>query len=126
MSKSIFSASDPYAHLSEHLRRSLGQARLEEPYVQKLLKACRAMRLKCHLGVYKENPDTWAHIGLERERVAIQILTFRQRERIVQFRQDWEKHGWKLLTVIIRDVINTPDIELGAQVLNAVKGLRHK
>lgn len=93
----LFRAMDRFPGASPAVRRSLSSANLDTLAVRRVEGAAKALKMKPTIPVWRGS--VWAHVGFEKERVAV---VFRVRTCVAEeerFRALWREQGWTALTV---------------------------
>jgi hypothetical protein len=113
-----FSTVNPPAGLTESVRRALAQANVETEPILRLVAACKKLKLKTVSPVNRT--DCWAHIGIPNLMVAIYIRDFLETSRISRERNNWERHGWKMLAITNPQIGRLSDEQLVSQLKAAL------
>ena len=101
----IFEGEDKYPGVTGYLRRSISNAHLDEPHIEKLKQAVRLLRLEPESPSYKQanpkknTPDVWCHVGIPERKVAIFVADNKKVIRITGIRENWKMHGWSCLLI---------------------------
>ena len=108
------------SNVSISVRRSLGAMDFSNAGLVKMKAVCDQLKLKYESPITMT--DCWAHIGIPRAKVA---LFLRQSTDIGLFsrkRTEWAKYGWTCLCATTRQIEQTSDEDLAAQLTDALKG----
>lgn len=105
-----FEVKDPYPGATPEIRRALAQVNVESTYMQRVLAAVDALKLKCQVPIYQQN--TWAHIGIPSHKTVIFLSGFGNRSRVEVFRERWHKRGWTMFGITPNSIDRTTDSAL--------------
>jgi hypothetical protein len=115
---SVFLRNRPNLEVNESTRRSLGQLDLENPYVLRLVAACRKLKLKpaspCSL------EDVVSHVGIPALKVAFFMRHALQSCQVVEASKKWGRHGWLSLPISHRQMEMLTDERLAEHLREAL------
>lgn len=113
-----FQIKDQPKGITERVRRAIGQADISVPGVQRLITAIESLKLKATAPIHYN--DCWAHVGIEKLRVAIYTKEHLEYAKVEFERELWEKRGWVLLAIARRSINRMTDEQLTAQLKEAL------
>lgn len=116
-----FQMGERFPGASPIVRRALAQSNFESPQCNRVLAACKALKLKAISPFY--DADNWAHIGIPSKNVSIFVSSCAARERIDVKRECWKKVGFSMLVVTYNGIDRVVDENLALHLRDAIKGL---
>ena len=88
--------------LTERIRRAIGQADVGVEPIRRLIASVERLKLKPKFPVYLT--DAWAHVGIERLKIAIYTKEHLEYGKVAFERRQWEGHGWTLIAISHRQI----------------------
>lgn len=100
--------------ITERVRRALGQADIVGAPIRRIIAAAERLKLTATAPAHQK--DCWAHVGIEKLKVAIYGKENLEYQQAASERALWEQHGWAMLAISRRKISRLSDDQLVEQL----------
>ena len=119
MGACIFQIGDRWPGASASVRQCLTRVNFKSAVYLRLQEMLVRLKLEHSTPTYESN--CWAHFSLKQFPVAILLMGILSEKRATKFRENWSRHGKKLMVIVEGGLDPLTDEQLDAQFKLALK-----